>query len=144
MNKYIQFKKLIIPTLNVNDDKVTIWDLRFNNLDFVNEGDILYSVESSKAVEDYETDFSGYVVFFVEDGDEVTVGKSVGTIFKNKSDAESEYKLIQENKILVNKKINASKKAIDYAKSIGFDILLINKDGIIKVEDIVNFLNQNK
>lgn len=140
----MNLKELIIPTINVNDDKVTIWDLQFKNLDFVDVGDVLYSVESSKAVEDYRTDFSGFIVFNVGEGDEVLIGESVGTIFINKDDAEKNEKLIQEKKQLSTKIINASKKAIEYAKSINFDLSLINKDGIIKVEDIDNYLTLNK
>ena len=60
----MDFKDLIIPQLNVNDNKVTIENLRFKNLDFVEEGDVLYTVSTSKSVEDYEADFSGYIVFF--------------------------------------------------------------------------------
>ena len=80
----MDYKDLIIPTINVNDEKVTIWDIRFKNLEFIHEGEILYSVETSKAAEEYEADSSGYVVLYVEEGDEVAVGKSAGMIFKNK------------------------------------------------------------
>ena len=37
----------------------------------------------------------------------------------------------------------ASKKAIAYAASIGFDLSLIKKDGLIKTEDIDNYLASN-
>jgi pyruvate/2-oxoglutarate dehydrogenase complex dihydrolipoamide acyltransferase (E2) component len=52
----MEYKDLIIPRLDVNDDKVTIEGIRFKNMDYINEGDILYFVETSKAVEDYEVD----------------------------------------------------------------------------------------
>jgi len=139
----MEYKDLIIPRLDVNDDKVTIEGIRFKNMDYINEGDILYSVETSKAVEDYEADFSGYVVLYIGEGDEVKVGESAGMIFKNKEHAQKladEIESKKKNAVTVN----ASKKAIAYASEIGFDIAKIKKDGIIKVEDINNFLKTNK
>lgn len=140
----MNYKDLIIHKLDVNDDKVTIEEIRFKNLDYVNEGEILYSVETSKATEDYEVDFSGYVVLFVEEGGEINVGESAGIIFKDREDAVAKEKELHEKEMNPIKTINASKKAIAYAESIGFDLNLINKDGIIKTEDIDNYLQAKK
>jgi hypothetical protein len=40
--------------------------------------------------------------------------------------------------------VNASKKALAYAEQIGFDITLVKKDGIIKTEDIDNYIKEHK
>jgi pyruvate/2-oxoglutarate dehydrogenase complex dihydrolipoamide acyltransferase (E2) component len=138
----MQLKELTIPQLNVNDTKVTIENIRFNNLDHVEVGDILYTVSTSKSIDDYAVDFAGYIVFFVKDGDEVEIGKSAGTIFVNKDEAIA--KLAQLNSNPDQVFVNVSKKAIDYAKSINFDISLIKKDGIIKVQDIDDYIAKNK
>lgn len=140
-----KYKDLIIPTLNVNDTKVIIAGIQKEQLDYIKEGEVLYCTETSKATEDYVVDFSGYVVLFVEDMDEVEIGKSAGMIFELKEDAET---CLKEFKVSKNKEkklanINASKKAIAYAEKIGFDLSLIKKDGIIKTEDIDNYLNKN-
>lgn len=138
----MEYKDLIIPTMNVNDTKVIISDIRKQNLDYIEEGEVLYSVETSKATEEYKADFSGYVVLYVNDMDEVEVGKSAGKIFKSLGDAKIEYEVIKEKASKSNRltSVNASRKAIAYAEQIGFDITLIKKDGIIKTEDIVNYL----
>ena len=141
-----KFKDLIIPTLNVNDTKVIIADIQKEQLEYIKEGEVLYCTETSKATEDYVVDFSGYVVLFVEDLDEVEIGKSAGMIFELKEDAEaclSDFKAAKEKKSKTAN-INASKKAIAYAEKIGFDLTLIKKDGIIKTEDIDNFLNKKQ
>lgn len=142
----MEFKDLIIPTMNVNDTTVTISDIRKENLEFIEEGEVLYSVETSKATEEYKCDFAGYVVLFVEDMDEVEVGKSAGMIFKNLDDAKAKLTEVEEAKQKAKKlaSINASKKAIAYAEQIGFDITLIKKGGIIKTEDIDNYINEHK
>lgn len=141
-----EYKDLIIPRINVNDDKVTINDIQKENLEYIEEGEVLYSVETSKATEEYHVDFSGYVVLFVEDLDEVEVGKSAGMIFKDFEMAKKKNQELIEAKEK-NKKLSsvkASKKALDYAEKIGFDITLIKKDGLIKTEDIDNYLKNNK
>ena len=134
----MEFKDLIIPTMNVNDTKVTISDIRKKNLEYINEDEALYCVETSKAAEDFYPKYAGYVVLFVEDLDEVEVGKSAGMIFKNLDDAKAKLAEVEEAKQKAKKlaSVNASKKAIAYAEEKGVDITLIQKDGIIKTQDI--------
>lgn len=142
----MEFKDLIIPTINVNDTKVTISDIRKENLEYIEEGEVLYSVETSKATEEYECDFSGYVVLFVEDMDEVEVGKSAGMIFKSLDDAKAKLAEVEDSKQKAKKlaSVNASKKAIAYAEEKGVDITLIKKDGIIKTQDIDEWIANHK
>ena len=134
----MEFKDLIIPTMNVNDTKVTISDIRKKNLEFIDEDEALYCVETSKAAEDFYPKYAGYVVLFVEDLDEVEVGKSAGMIFKSLDDAKAKLAEVEEAKNKAKKmaSVNASKKAIAYAEEKGVDITLIQKDGIIKTQDI--------
>lgn len=141
-----KFKDLVIPTINVNDTKVTISDIQKEQLEYIEEGEVLYCTETSKATEDYEVDFSGYVVLFVEDLDEVEVGKSAGMIFELKEDAETCLAEFNAAKEKANKlaSVNASKKAIAYAEEKGVDITLIKKDGIIKTQDIDEWIANHK
>lgn len=140
------FKDLLIPTINVNDTKVTISDIRKENLEYIEEGEVLYSVETSKATEEYKSDFAGYVVLYVDDMDEVEVGKSAGMIFKNLDDAKVKLAEVEEAKQKAKKlaSVNASKKAIAYAEEKGVDITLIKKDGIIKTQDIDEWIANHK
>lgn len=137
----MDYKDLIIPQLNVNDSKVTIENLRFENLDYVEVGDILYTVSTSKSVEDYEIDYSGYIVFFVSEGDDLEIGKSAGIIFKDIKLAEAKLSEIKYTEVLTV--TNVSKKAIEYARSINFDLSLIVKVGIIKTQDIDDYLKNH-
>ena len=142
----MEFKDLIIPTINVNDTKVTISDIRKENLEYIEEGEVLYCVETSKATEEYKVDFSGYVVLYINDMDEVEVGKSAGMIFKDFEDAKAKNEEIitQKTKAKRERSINASKKALKYAEEKGVDISLIKKDGIIKTQDIDDYLNNHR
>lgn len=141
-----QYKDLVIPTITVNDTKVTISDIRKEQLEYIEEGEMLYSTETSKATEDYCVDFAGYIVLFVEDMDEVEVGKSAGMIFELKEDAEAclaEFNAAREKEKKLAS-VNASKKAIAYAEEKGVDITLIKKDGIIKTQDIDEWIASHK
>lgn len=137
---------LVIPTVNVNDDKVTIGSIQKENLEYIVEGEMLYSVETSKAAEDYEAEMSGYVVLYIEDGDEVEIGKSAGILFEDLEEAKVKNEEIISAREKAKKlaSINASKKAIAYAEQLGFDITLIKKEGIIKTEDIDNYISAHK
>ena len=141
-----EFKDLIIPQVNVNDTKVTISDIQKEQLEYIEEDEMLYCVETSKATEDYYPEYSGYVVMFVEDLDEVEVGKSAGMIFKNLEDAKAKLAEIETEKEKAKKlaSVNASKKAIAYAEEKGVDITLIKKDGIIKTQDIDEWIANQK
>ena len=141
-----KYKDLVIPTLDVNDTKVTISDIQKEQLEYIEVGEILYCTETSKATEDYHVDFAGYVVLYVEDMDEVEMGKSAGMIFELKEDAEACLAEVNAAKEKTKKlaSVNASKKALAYAEQIGFDITFIKKDGVIKTEDIDNYINEHK
>lgn len=134
----MKFKDLIIPTINVNDTKVTISDIRKKNLEYIEEDEMLYCVETSKAAEEFYPKYAGYVVLFVEDLDEVEVGASAGMIYKSLDDAKAKLAEVEEAKQKAKKlaAVNASKKAIAYAEEKGVDITLIKKDGIIKTQDV--------
>lgn len=133
---------MIIPTINVNDTKVTITNIMKKNLEYIDNGEILYSVETSKVTEEYYVDYAGYVVLFVEEFDEVEIGKSIGMIFKNLDDAKKKLAEVEAEKAKAkaNASVKASKKALAYAEEKGVDITLIHKVGIIKTEDIDNYL----
>ena len=77
-------------------------------------------------------------MYYVNDGDEVKIGESAGCIFKELNDAKEKLKEIKAKP--KEKEINATKKAIEYAQKIGFDLSLIKKERIIKVSDIEEYI----
>jgi pyruvate/2-oxoglutarate dehydrogenase complex dihydrolipoamide acyltransferase (E2) component len=121
---------------------VTIGGIRKKNLEYINEDEVLFVTESSKATEDYYPKYAGYVVLFVEDLDEVPIGKSAGMIFKSLDDAKAKLAEVEEEKAKSKKlsAVKASKKALAYAEELGFDITKIQKDSIIKTGDIDEYI----
>jgi sugar O-acyltransferase (sialic acid O-acetyltransferase NeuD family) len=135
---------LIAPTINVNDDKIVLGSIDKQNLDYIQEGEVLCCFETSKATEDFKCEYSGYLLLTAEIGDEILVGSTFGFVFDTKEEAEIKMNESLAVEAAFPDGFKASKKAIEYAKSLGFNITLIKKNGLIKTEDIDNYLANNK
>lgn len=135
----INCKNYVVPTINVNDDSVTIGTIHKLNLEQVEIGDLLCCLETSKANEDFISDVSGFIVWHVKEYDVVKIGVQFCSIYENEMDAR-EAIANKENASTKEVTVKASKKAIEYAASIGFDINQIRKEGIIKTSDIDEFI----
>ena len=131
------YKEIKIPQVNVNDEQVTIEDIVFNNLDKVAKGDVIFSISTAKAIEDYICEDSGYIVYLVSEGDEIDIGATVAYIFDTEEEAKSKLNEIENKEEKIE--IKATKKAIKFAQEKNFDLSQIKKDGIITVKDIKKF-----
>ena len=54
-----------LPAEDVNDEKATIVKLFFDSGDKVKISDLIYSFETTKAIIDVETEFEGFIQYFV-------------------------------------------------------------------------------
>ena len=134
--------KLVVPTINVNDEKATLGSKEVENLELVKKGQVLCCFETSKATEDFVSEYDGYVVWLYDEYEEIKIGKEFCYIYDTLDEAKN-HKI--ENKApQLPEGFMASKKAIEYAASIGFDITQIQKKGMIKTEDIGAYLNKKK
>lgn len=136
--------KIQVPTINVNDDTVTLGTIEKGNCSYVKSGDTICCFETSKTTEDFSVKSDGYIVWLVKSGEEIAVGKDFCIIFDSLSEAEDLLNNKEQKKAELPGDFKASRKAIEYAASIGFDITLIKKDGIVKTEDIDAFLESSK
>jgi len=73
-----------IEQINVNDDTVTIVNILKKDLDEVKKKELLFEIESSKAIVEVESPKSGILKIIKNIGDEIKVGESIGFIFENK------------------------------------------------------------
>lgn len=135
---------LVAPTINVNDDKITLGAVLKINTDQVTKGDVICSFETSKATEDFISNYDGFLVLTKKTGDEIPVGSVFGYICDTLEEAQAVVNELDSKKTAIPEGFKASKKAIEYAKNIGFDITLIKKDGLVKVEDIDSYLSSSK
>lgn len=132
------YHKLVVPTINVNDEKATLGDKEVDNFDFVKKGDVLCCFETSKSTEDFISEFEGYVVWLYDELEEIKIGKEFCYIYDTLEEAKKHK--IEDRTSSLPEDFMASKKAIEYAKAIGFDITLIEKKGVIKTDDIDAYL----
>ena len=122
--------EIFMPKMDANDEEITIEDIRFRNLDQVSEGDILFTMVSPKSTEDFISKHDGYLIFLYKEGVTVKVGTSIIEIYDSLSDASKRFnqvKLSSKKDQNVNTNTVASRKAVEYANEIGFDLSLLKK-----------------
>ena len=69
---------VVVPKLNENDDEVVVVSLTEGT---VSRGQVLFEVETSKAVQEVEAETAGFVLWSAQVGDRVDVLAELGWIF---------------------------------------------------------------
>jgi acetyltransferase-like isoleucine patch superfamily enzyme len=77
---------IVVPKLNENDDEVVVVELADG---YVQAGHALFSVETSKAVQEVEAEASGFVLWSVRVGDRVDVFAELGWLFATEEEREA-------------------------------------------------------
>ncbi len=137
----MKVKEIIIPMIDVNDQMAVVEQISFEHGEFVEVGVTLFSISTSKVVKELSSDCCGYIVYMVNEFDEVVAGSVVAQIYEAKEKALAKAKELQQicdNSI----QINASKKAIKYAAEIGLDLSEMAPDRIIKVKDDAAYIQK--
>jgi sugar O-acyltransferase (sialic acid O-acetyltransferase NeuD family) len=75
-----ELEEICVPKESVNDDTVVLVEWHVANGDKVKAGDIVATVETSKAAFDIESPGSGYVFYRLEKGAEVAVGSVLAVV----------------------------------------------------------------
>ena len=81
--------KLVVPTINVNDEKATLGSKEVENLEFVKKGQVLCCFETSKSTEDFVSDYDGYVVWLYDEYEEIKIGKEFCYIYDTLDEAKN-------------------------------------------------------
>jgi len=128
--------KIFTPQSNSNDEFVFISEWKFENNDYINKGDHLLSVESSKVVEEIYSDYEGYLEKLYENNSKVKVGEALAVINSKK-------KVLSSNNLQKNNTIFTEK-----AKKLIKEYSLNNNDfdskKIVKEIDVLNFIDSMK
>lgn len=83
-----------LENIDVNEKQAQLVKMYVKNNDYVEKGDLLCSLETTKVIFDVEAESSGYVEFFIGEGDKVKFGEVLYVI---KDSTEDIYK-IEESK----------------------------------------------
>jgi acetyltransferase-like isoleucine patch superfamily enzyme len=136
--------KIIAPKLDPNENSVKLTELIKKEGEDVSKGDIIFTIESTKADMDVEAEESGHIFYIADVGDKVNVGDVIAVISSEKSIDKTLFKNIELKKDDSSLPFNATKKAIEFAKKNNIDLVLLNKKGIIKEVDVVEYINKTK
>ncbi len=133
----------IIPQIDVNDKRVVVNEFRYQNGDFVEKLETILSLETAKAVSDFYTEATGYIVYIVEEGDELVIGDTVAIIFDNEHEAVIYADKLKEQREDQMPSYKATAKAEKLAFDLGVDLSVIPKEGIIKEKDVQEYYDSH-
>jgi pyruvate/2-oxoglutarate dehydrogenase complex dihydrolipoamide acyltransferase (E2) component len=133
-------KKINAPQTNVNDENVILTEWNVKDEDFVEKGDTIGVVESSKATIDIEAEFSGYIRIGIKAGEEIPVGSVLGFIAKDIESLPAIDNLLEGN----NNKNKVTKKAQKLAVKHNINLEDIKVNGIISEKEIIAFIENTE
>ncbi len=132
-------REIKVPQINANDATYIINEIYFQNGEFVHEQDIIASIGSSKAINELECEFEGFIHFLKNSSDEIDIGDILAYCFDTKEEYD---KYLSDSKKQTNQEQNIgyslTKPAQKFAKENNISqeqILSLNKK-IIKTEDL--------
>lgn len=135
--------KIILPNVDVNEKEATITDIFIAEGSYVEKGDILFKIESTKVIKDIFADKSGYIRILCERFEIKKAGESLGEIYStveeyNKASVPMEIGFCESDK---ESSLKATKKAIELAKELEISIEDVHAkiNGIVKSEDVREF-----
>jgi pyruvate dehydrogenase E2 component (dihydrolipoamide acetyltransferase) len=138
------------PQLGTNDSTVTLIEWHIADNAKVSKGDVICTLENTKATFDIDSEVSGYIAHLVEEGAEVSfsdnlaiISGSKEIIAKEKDNILSKNIFTLDNEQITLESNKATKKAIALAKKLSVDINEIQSENIIKEIDVKNFANKN-
>ena len=135
-------KKYFVEKFNAADDSFKVTEVYINSGTFIKSGELILSIESSKADIDIESDISGYLYYNISKGDTINVGE----LFYLISDEQiNNYKDLFEIRVIQKiEGFTISKKANILLEKYDLSPEVINKN-IIKEIDVLDYLKkQNK
>jgi sugar O-acyltransferase (sialic acid O-acetyltransferase NeuD family) len=140
--------KINVPKENVSDQTHKVIKLEFNNGDFVNKGNRIAELETSKIIFDLESPIDGYIYFFCKANEEVKVGSLLAIVSKDKSAAETFFNDEIQNvvssvfkKEFKNVKFSKIAEKLIVEKNIPFEVF--NDFGIVEKNDVEDWLKKN-
>lgn len=83
-------QEILVPRVNTNDDEVELVHWYVEDKQFVEVGQEIADVESSKAVMSIESEASGYILTSAKVGDNVGVGAPLATIYTELAELEAD------------------------------------------------------
>ena len=133
--------KVLVPLLNANEPEAQLIAIHVKNGQLMNKGDILFTMETTKATSDIESPVSGYIWIRAEIGGNY----SVGTILAVISDLADEMDRMKENETQeVYQNVRITEPARELAKHLGIEIDELPTNKLITESIIKEYFNQKE
>ena len=126
---------IVVPKLNENDDEVVVVELADG---YVQPGQPLFSVETSKAVQEVEAEAAGFVLWTVQVGDRLGVLAEVGWLFATEDERDAwspERKPAAAEALAAGERL-ATEPARRLAAQLGVAIEDVPAAGIVRESDV--------
>lgn len=135
--------KYFVEKFNASDDEFKITEIKFNYGDKVKSGDLLFSIESSKADIDIESDKDGYLFFNLTLGQSINVGELFYVISDDKKFDNHEIFNKNSKNGISPKGLIISQKASNLLLSHNIKPEMINKK-VIKEVDVLEYIQKKE
>ena len=112
--------EIFVPRENVNDDSVIVRAVHYKTGNFVNKGQIIVEIETSKTNIDIESPEDGVIAHDLEVGNEIEIGSLLFSIGKDEKNNDASK--FQENKSLNEVGVKISKAARKRANELGVSV----------------------
>lgn len=132
-------KPIILHQSDSNSTSATIREWKAADRSNVTKGQIVASVETSKALYDIEASADGVIVHLANVGDEVPFQKELALVAEGPEKPDqvlAQWKKAGTSKPKTDDSVKATKKAQALAESLHIDLASIKKDGIINEDDV--------
>ncbi|MGE0792220.1 MAG: biotin/lipoyl-containing protein, partial [Sandaracinaceae bacterium] len=131
-----------VPLLNANEDELSVVEVRVDEGAPVRAGELLVTVESTKAATEIESPVSGYVRgLALRVGDRVSVGTLVCVITATADEPVAVLEM--RDSPTSRASVRATRKAQQLAKEHGVDLSSLAVRGIVKERDVLAFVERN-
>jgi sugar O-acyltransferase (sialic acid O-acetyltransferase NeuD family) len=132
--------EIVVPLLNANEPEARLVHIHIKDGKKVKKGEVLATIETTKAASDIDTPESGFVYFFATEGDVLQVGKRIAII----SDEEGDYSDVKPESIVkTDGSVRMTQPARALAKKLGVEENEL-PSGILVTQDVVRQYAQKR
>lgn len=133
-------EEIRVPQINANEEEVEVVEVPVEQGDFVEAGDVLCTLESTKATLDLEAPVQGYVRrLAVEVGTRVVVGELICALTESEDEP---VESMDEAPTAVGDEVRTTRRATSLIDEYDLDAQAIDHGGIITERDVLEHLGE--
>ena len=132
-----------VPKITVNDDFVELVEWYVADGSHVEEGSPLCVLETSKSSVEMVAERSGFVRILAMKGERMPIQKTI-CLLRDSPDELQDHVSIRKPVANTDEKFEATRKAVELARTLGIDLAQIDKRGIIREKDVQEFHTESR